>query len=78
MAKTRQFKTKSGKTTNILNSYEYYRSPYKKRSEKAFSKTYLGTLSERDKNLMRGYAQRIVEEQSAFRYKHPHYVRKTR
>ena len=76
--KPRQFVTKKGKPTNILNSYDYYKTSYRGRREKAFSPTYLVTLNERDKNLMRGYAQRIVEEQQAYRYHNPDYVRKTK
>lgn len=77
MPKTKTFKTKKGKPTNILNSYDFYKSRYSGRREMAFSKEFHENLSERDKNLMRGYAQRVVEEQKAFRHNNPTYVRKT-
>lgn len=73
----RQFATKNGVKTNVLNSYDYYKATAKKRREGAFSKKFLSDLSPTDKALMRGYAQRIVEEQQAFKYHHPDYRRKT-
>ncbi len=73
----RQFKTKKGTTTNIFNSYNYYRTRAKRRSELPFDKKFLGGLSQRDKDLLRGYGQRIVEEQQSFKYHNPDYRRKT-
>lgn len=73
----RRFATKNGVKTNVLNSYDFYKASYKKRQEGAFNKKLLSELSPTDKALMRGYAQRIVEEQQAFKYHHPNYRRKT-
>ena len=70
------FKTKSGKETDIMHSYGYYKSPYRARREMAFNKTFLNSLSERDKNLMRGYAQAKIEEMQAFRFNNPDYQRR--
>lgn len=75
MAK-QKFYTKKGKQTDIYHSYGYAKAPYAMRQQMAFNKDFLGILSQRDKDLMRGYAQRVVEEQNAFRYNHPQYKRK--
>lgn len=72
------FKSKKGKSTDILHSYDYYKSSFQNRRKMAFDKKYLSNLSDRDKYLMRGYAQAKVEEVQAFRYKNPNYVRKAR
>ena len=77
MAK-KTFKSKSGKTTDIMHSYGYYKMPYKARKDMAFNKDFLSQLSERDKYLMRGYAQAKVEEVQAYKYNNPGYKRKTR
>lgn len=69
------FRTKKGKSTDIMHSYGYYKAPYKVRRAMAFNKPFLNSLSERDRYLMRGYAQAKVEEVQAFKYKHPSYVR---
>ena len=71
------FRTKNGKETDIFHSYPYYTATAKQRNDLAFNKSVLGELSERDKLLMRGYGQRIVEEQQAFKYNNPDYQRKT-
>lgn len=76
MAKTRVFATKNGLVTDIMHSYPYYKMSYKERRDTAFNKEFLETLSERDKYLMRGYAQAKVEEVQAFKYRHPKYERK--
>ena len=73
----RIFKSKSGKETDIMHSHAYYKATAKQRNDLAFNKQVLGELSERDKLLMRGYGQRIIEEQNAFKYKNPNYQRKT-
>lgn len=73
----RIFTSKNGKETDIMHSHAYYKATAKQRNDLAFNKTMLGELSERDKLLMRGYGQRIVEEQQAFKYKNPDYERKT-
>jgi DNA polymerase III delta subunit len=70
-------KTKNGKETDIFHSYPYYKATAKQRNDLAFNKQALGELTERDKLLMRGYGQRIVEETQAFKYNNPDYVRKT-
>ena len=72
------FKTKNGKETDIMHSYNYFTATAKERNDLAFNKSVLGELSERDKLLMRGYGQRIVEEQQAFKYKNQNYERKTK
>ena len=69
------FKTKKGKPTDIFHSYGFYKSPYRVRQAMAFDKPFLNSLSERDRNLMRGYAQAKVEEVQAFNYKNPNYKR---
>lgn len=74
---SRQFKTKNGKTTNIFNSYNYYKTPAKRKAELPFDKKFTSTLSQRDKDMLRGYGQRIVEEQQSFKYHNPNYRRKT-
>lgn len=76
MAQKRKFYTKKGKETDIMHSYNYYSSPYAARRDAAFNKEFLSTLSQRDLDLMRGYAQAKVEEVSAFRYNNPNYKRK--
>lgn len=73
----RQFKTKNGTKTNVLNSYEYCKASAKRRAEMPFDKKFTNDLSQRDKALLRGYGQRIVEEQQAFKYHNPNYKRKT-
>lgn len=73
----RQFTTKKGVKTNILNSYDFCKATFEKRRAGAFNKKLLSDLSPTDRALMRGYAQRIVEEQQAFKYNHPKYRRKT-
>ena len=73
----RTFKSKNGKVTDIMHSHNYYKATAKQRNDLAFNKQVLGELSERDKLLMRGYGQRIIEEQNAFKYKNPNYKRKT-
>lgn len=77
MAK-KTFKSKSGKTTDIMHSYGYYKMPYKARRDMAFNKDFLAQLSERDKYLMRGYAQAKVEEVQAYKFNNPKYNRKTK
>lgn len=69
--------TKRGNQTDIFHSYPYFKATAKQRSDLAFNKQALGELTERDKLLMRGYGQRIIEESQAFKYKNPDYVRKT-
>lgn len=71
------FRSKNGKVTDIFHSYPYYKATAKKRNDLAFNKQALSELSERDKLLMRGYGQRIIEESQAFKYNNPDYVRKT-
>ena len=71
------FKTKKGKDTDIMHSYNYYKATAKQRNDLAFDKKVLDELSERDKLLMRGYGQRIIEETQAFKYNNPDYQRKT-
>ena len=73
----RIFTSKNGKETDIMHSHNYFKATAKQRNDLAFNKSVLGELSERDKLLMRGYGQRIVEEQQAFKYKNPNYQRKT-
>jgi len=73
----RVFTSKNGKETDIMHSHAYFKATAKQRNDLAFNKSVLGELSERDKLLMRGYGQRIVEEQQAFKYKNPNYQRKT-
>ncbi len=75
--KLKRFKTRNGKDTDIFHSMEYAKMKYPERKAKAFDKSYLGKLTERDKNLMRGYAQAKIEEIQAFKYRHPKYVRKS-
>lgn len=72
----RVFKTKNGLTTDILHSYDYYKAPYGSRKASAFDKDFLSKLSNRDKLLMRGYAQAKVEDMRAFIYRNPNYIRK--
>ncbi len=74
----RVFRTKKGKETDIMHSYDYYKASYGQRSAAAFDKKFLSDLSARDKYLMRGYAQAKVEEMQAFKYKNPNYTRKAR
>ena len=76
MPKQRVFATKNGVVTDIFHSYPYYKLSYKDRRDTAFNKEFLDTLSERDKYLMRGYAQAKVEEVQAFKYRNPEYKRK--
>ena len=76
MAKAKIFKTKNGKPTDILHSYNYYKAPYSSRRASAFDKDFLSKLSNRDKLLMRGYAQAKIEDMQAFTYRNPIYVRK--
>ena len=78
MAKAKVFKTKGGKATDIFHSMEHLSASAKTRRDRAFSSPYLEKLTARDKYLMRGYAQAIVEQQQAFKYKNPNYKRKTR
>lgn len=72
------FKSKNGKTTDIMHSHDYHKSTFQNRRKMAFDKKYLSNLSDRDKYLMRGYAQAKVEELQAFRYRNPVYKRKAR
>ena len=76
MPKQRVFATKNGVVTDIFHSYPYYKLSYTERRDTAFNKEFLDTLSERDKYLMRGYAQAKVEEVQAFKYRNPKYKRK--
>lgn len=73
---SKSFKSKNGKTTDILHSHAYYKAPFRMRQEMAFNKEFRETLTERDKYLMMGYAQAKVEESRAYRYNHKKYVRK--
>ena len=72
-----KLKTKRGKETDIFHSYPYYKAPAKMRNDMAFNKTFIDSLSQHDQLLVRGYAQRLVEEKQAFKYKNPNYKRKT-
>lgn len=72
----RKFYTAKGKETDIMHSYGYAKAPYQMRQQTAFNKDFLGELSQRDRLLLRGYAQRVKEEQNAFNYNHPAYKRK--
>lgn len=74
----RKFKTKNGKSTDILHSKEFYGAPYPVRRASAFNPEFISTLSQRDKDLMRGYAQAKVEEMQAYLFKHPDYKSKGR
>lgn len=71
-----EFKTFKGRKTDILHSTIYAKAKYPMRQAMAFDKPFLNSLSERDKNLMRGYAQAKVEEMQAYKFKHPDYKRK--
>lgn len=57
------------KTCDILHSSFFNGMSYKERQDFAFNKEELAKLSQRDKDLMRGYAQNIVEKQKAYKYK---------
>lgn len=72
----RRFATANGTVTDIMHSYAYNKMPYRQRQDAAFNKDFLETLTERDKYLMRGYAQAKIEELNAFKYKNPNYKRK--
>lgn len=72
----RKFKTANGKDTDIYHSYGYACAPYQMRQQMAFNKEFRKGLSERDKYLMQGYAQRVVEEQNAFKFNNPDYKTK--
>lgn len=76
MANSKVFRTKRGKETDIMHSYGYYKSPYRVRQAMAFNKPFLNSLSERDRYLMRGYAQAKVEEMQVFRFNNPDYQRR--
>ena len=75
---SKKLSTRNGKVTDIFHSYPYYTATAKQRRDLAFDKNVLSVLSERDKLLMRGYAQAKVEEVQAFRYKNPNYKRNGR
>lgn len=72
----KKFKTFKGRETDILHSSAYASAKYPMCQAMAFNKPFLNSLSDRDKYLMRGYAQAKVEEMQAFKYKHPDYKRK--
>lgn len=69
------FKTAKGNETDIFHSQAYRKSKYPMRQAMAFNKPFLDGLSERDRNLMRGYAQAKVEEMQAYKYHHKDYER---
>ncbi len=57
------------KTCDILHSTFFNGMTFKERQDFAFNKEELAKISQRDKDLMRGYAQNIVEKQKAYKYK---------
>jgi len=71
------FKTKNGKETDVFHSYKYYKATAKQRNDLAFNKEIISKLSERDKLLLRGLAEKIVRDNEAFKYNNPEYQRKT-
>jgi len=71
------FRTKNGKETDIFHSYPYYTATAKQRNDLAFNKTVMSKLSERDKLLLRGLAEKIIRDNEAFKYRNPNYQRKT-
>lgn len=73
-----KFYTRNGKETDVLHSYGWYKGKASMRNAMAFDKVFLDSLSQRDRNLMRGYAQAKVEQAQAFRYNNPNYQRKTK
>ena len=72
-----RFKTKNGKETDIFHSYPYYKATAKQRNDLAFNKEIISKLSDKDKWLLRGWAEKIVRDNEAFKYNNPDYVRKT-
>lgn len=71
-----EFKTFRGHDTDILHSTVYAKAKYPMRKAMAFNKPFLDSLSERDRCLMRGYAQAKVEEVQAYKFRHPDYKSK--
>lgn len=71
------FKTKNGKPTDVFHSYPYFKATAKQRNDLAFNKQLLSKLSEKDKWLLRGLAEKIVRDNESFKYNNPDYVRKT-
>ena len=72
-----RFKTKNGKETDVFHSYQYYKATAKQRNDLAFNKEIISKLSEKDKLLLRGLAEKIVRDNEAFKYNNPDYQRKT-
>ena len=71
------FRTKNGKETDIFHSYPYFKATAKQRNDLAFNKDIMSKLSEQDKWLLRGLAEKIVRDNEAFKYNNPDYQRKT-
>lgn len=72
---SRLFYNHKGKECDILNSTYFNGLSYSERAKLAFNKEELAKMSDRDKLLLRGYAQNIAERQKAFMYNHPDYIR---
>ena len=67
---SRLFYNHKGKNCDILHSTYFNSLTFAQRQKLAFNKKELAKLNDRDKLLLRGYAQNIVERQKAWRYKH--------
>jgi len=67
---SRLFYNHKGKNCDILHSTYFNSLTFAERQKLAFNKKELAKLNDRDKLLLRGYAQNIVERQKAWHYKH--------
>lgn len=67
---SRLFYDHKDRNCDILHSTYFNGLSFQERQKLAFNKKELAKLSERDRLLMRGYAQNIVERQKAWAYKH--------
>ena len=66
---SRIFYDHKDRNCDILHSTYFNGLTFKERQALAFNKDELAKLNERDRLLMRGYAQNIVERQRAYKYK---------
>ena len=74
---SRLFYDHKDRNCDILHSTYFNNLSYAERTKLAFDSKELAKLNERDRLLMRGYAQKIVEGQKAYSYKHSRKSRST-
>lgn len=63
-----QFKSYTGKNTDILHSKEFLSKGFKERERIAFDKNVHKSLSEKDRLLLQGYATATAQRNKAFSY----------